>query len=231
MNKVALEEKQERQMRYGFLALLIIVMAGIHFLDPNFYPTIYHLSKDGDLRGTIHYLRSFGVYAVFISFFIDVVINIVGFLPSIFISTANGLIFGLFWGTMISWMAETTGVVISFLVMRVLFRGLAKQVIERSKMLTLLDSYDSWQAVVVARAIPYMPNGLVTAVCALSSMPFRYHLIGSMIGKLPSVALEVVVGHDVVNLGNHAMRLTIIILVVSVVYGVIWWYMKKRKGR
>ena len=37
-------------------------------------------------------------------------INIVGFLPSIFISTANGLIFGLFWGTMISWLAETLGV-------------------------------------------------------------------------------------------------------------------------
>ena len=32
------------------------------------------------------------------SFFIDVVINIVGFLPSIFISTANGLILVCFGG-------------------------------------------------------------------------------------------------------------------------------------
>ncbi len=52
-------------------------------------------------QGTIAYLKTFGVYAVFMSFFIDVVINVVGFLPSIFISTANGLIFGLFWGTII----------------------------------------------------------------------------------------------------------------------------------
>lgn len=98
MNKVDLEEKQERRMRYGFLALLLLVLGGIHFMDPAFYPTVYQLSKSGDLGGTITYLRGFGVYAVFVSFFIDVVINIVGFLPSIFISTANGLIFGLFWG-------------------------------------------------------------------------------------------------------------------------------------
>ena len=225
MNKVDLEEKQERRMRYGFLALLLLVLGGIHFMDPAFYPTVYQLSKSGDLGGTITYLRGFGVYAVFVSFFIDVVINIVGFLPSIFISTANGLIFGLFWGTMISWLAETLGVMISFWVMRVLFRSLAKRVIEQSKTLTALDSYDSWQAVAAARAIPYMPNGLVTAICALSGMSFRSHMAGS------SVALEVIVGHDVVHLGEHSLRLTIIIIVVSVVYGAVWWYMKKRKNR
>ena len=52
-----------------------------------------------------------------------------------------------------------------------------------------------------------------------------------MLGKLPSVALEVIVGHDVVHLGEHSLRLTIIIIVVSAVYGAVWWYMKKRKNR
>lgn len=68
MNKVDLEEKQERRMRYGFLALLLLVLGGIHFMDPAFYPTVYQLSKSGDLGGTITYLRGFGVYAVFVSF-------------------------------------------------------------------------------------------------------------------------------------------------------------------
>ena len=126
-------EKGERKFRLSVLALLILVLAAIHFFDPTFYPTIYHLSKDGDLRGTIAYLHSFGIYAAFMSFFIDVVINIVGFLPSIFISTANGLIFGLFWGVIISWLAETVGVLISFYVMRTLFRGMAMNIINKSK--------------------------------------------------------------------------------------------------
>lgn len=224
-------EDEQRKLHIGLLLLLLAVFLGIHFLDPSFYPTIYHLSKDGDLHGTIRYLKGFGIYAAMVSFFIDVVVNIVGFLPSIFISTANGLIFGLFWGTVVSWLAETTGVIMSFYIMRTLFRGMAKDIIAKSRTLTKLDEYDSWQAVAFARAIPYMPNGLVTAIAALSSMPFRYHLIGSLIGKLPSVALEVVLGHDIINMGTHAIRLTVIVVTVAIVYGLIWWYMKKRNRK
>ena len=209
--------------------MLVLSLGAIHLIAPDFYPTILRMIREQDLEGLIAYLQSFGVWAVFVSFFIDVVINIVGFLPSIFISTANGLIFGLFWGTIISWLAETTGVVISFWAMRVLFRTMAMHLIEKSKTLSRLDQYESWQAVAVARAIPYMPNGLVTAVSALSSMPFERHLLGSLIGKLPSVALEVCVGHDIVRMGEHAERLTIIIVVVALIYGIIWWYGRKRK--
>lgn len=183
------------------------------------------------MRGTIAYLHSFGIYAVFMSFFIDVVINIVGFLPSIFISTANGLIFGLFWGVIISWLAETVGVLISFYVMRTLFRGMAMNIINKSKTLKKLDSYDSWQAMAAARAIPYMPNGLVTAIAALSSMHFRSYALGCLIGKLPSTALEVILGHDVVNMEEHALRLTILIILVTLVYGGIWYYNRKRNQK
>lgn len=223
------DEKGERRFRLILLAVLVLSLASIHLIAPGFYPTILQLIRDQDLDGLIAYLRSFGIWAVFVSFFIDVVINIVGFLPSIFISTANGLIFGLFWGTIISWLAETTGVVISFWAMRVLFRTMAMHLIEKSKTLSKLDQYESWQAVAVARAIPYMPNGLVTAVSALSSMPFERHLWGSLIGKLPSVALEVCVGHDIVNMGEHAERLTVIVLLVAAVYGAVWWYGRKKK--
>lgn len=223
------DEPEERRFRLILLGAMVLALASIQLFAPTFYPTIIHLTQSRDLDGLIVYLRSFGIWAVFISFFIDVVINIVGFLPSIFISTANGLIFGLFWGTVISWLAETTGVVISFWAMRVLFRTMAMHIIEKSKTLSKLDQYESWQAVAFARAIPYMPNGLVTAISALSSMPFQRHMWGSLIGKLPSVALEVCLGHDIVRMGEHAMRLTIIIIAVGVVYGGLWWYMKKRK--
>lgn len=223
------DERQERRFRLVLLALLVLALASIQLFAPDFYPRVYHLTTGGNLDGLIEYLRSFGAWAVVISFFIDVMINIVGFLPSIFISTANGLIFGLFWGTIISWLAETVGVAISFWAMRVLFRGMAANIIAKSKTLSKLDSYESWQAVAFARAIPYMPNGLVTAICALSSMSFSRHFWGSLLGKLPSVALEVCVGHDVVRMGEHAMRLTIILVGMAIAYGALWWVMKRKK--
>ena len=230
MKKRNWEEKEERCFRLGLLSVLLLMFLAIHFLDPSFYPTIYCLSESGDLKGTIEYLKGFGIYAAVMSFFIDVVVNVVGFLPSIFISTANGLVFGLFWGTIISWLAETVGVIISFYVMRTLFRGMAKHVIEKSQTLKKLDAHESWQAMAIARAIPYMPNGLVTAVGALSSMSFRSYALGCLVGKFPSVALEVILGHDMVNFEEHSMRLTLIVGAVCLVYGVLWWVMKRRKG-
>lgn len=222
-------EKGERRFRLAILALMILALAVIHWIDPSFYPTIYRLSNEGDLRGTIAYLKSFGIYAVFVSFFIDVVINIVGFLPSIFISAANGLLFGLFWGVIISWLAETVGVIISFYAMRTLFRGMAMNIINKSKTLQKIDSYDSWEAIAAARAIPYMPNGLVTAVSALSSMHFRHYAFGCLVGKLPSTAIEVVLSHDVINMEQHALRLTILVILITAVYAFIWYYQKHKK--
>lgn len=224
-------EKGEQRFRLLILGLLILVLFSIHWLDPTFYPTVYQLSQNGNFEETIAYLKSFGVYAAFMSFFIDVVINIVGFLPSIFISTANGLIFGLFWGVVISWLAETVGVIISFYMMRTLFRGVAKNIIQKSKMLSRLDAHESWQAMATARAIPYMPNGLVTAVAALSSMTFRDYALGCLVGKLPSTALEVILGHDVLNLEQNSLRLTVIIVAVAVIYGGVWYYYRKRNRK
>lgn len=224
-------EKGEQRFRLLILGLLILVLFSIHWLDPTFYPTVYQLSQNGNFEETIAYLKSFGVYAAFMSFFIDVVINIVGFLPSIFISTANGLIFGLFWGVVISWLAETVGVIVSFYMMRTLFRGVAKNIIQKSKTLSRLDAHESWQAMATARAIPYMPNGLVTAVAALSSMTFKDYALGCLVGKLPSTALEVILGHDVLNLEQNSLRLTVIIVAVAVIYGGVWYYYRKRNRK
>ena len=224
-------EREERYIKWGLLALLIVLLAGIHWLDPAFYPTIWKLSQSGDFSGTVRYLKSFGAAAMLVSFLIDVIINIVGFLPSIFLSTANGLVFGIGWGILISWVGETVGVIISFWMMRTLFRGMAERLIAKNKMLTKLDRYSTMWAMAIARAVPYSPNGLVTALGALSSISYRDYIIGCFLGKLPSVAIEVIVGHDLVNADENHLRLPVMVLGVTVVYGALWWWTQRRKAR
>ena len=141
----------ETHIKIAFFAMLLIMLAAIYVAIPDFYSTVWQLSTSGNMQGTIDYLRSFGAWAVLVSMIIDIVINIVGFLPSIFISTANGVLFGVAGGTVVSWVAETIGVIISFFFMRTLFRNKAKKVIEKSKMLSKLDHYSTWQAMTLAR--------------------------------------------------------------------------------
>lgn len=221
----------ETHIKIAFFVILIVLLLAIHLAIPDFYRTVWQLSTSGNMHGTIHYLRSFGVWAVLVSMIIDIVINIVGFLPSIFISTANGVVFGVVGGTFVSWFAETIGVIISFFFMRTLFRNKAKKVIEKSKMLSKLDHYSTWQAMTLARAVPYSPNGLVTALGALSHISYRDYILGCFIGKLPSVACEVLVGHDLVMMEGHSMRLTVVLIAIAIIYGGLWYWHRRQKAK
>jgi len=209
--------------------LLLILVVGIEVLVPGFYIRLAQLATSKD--AIVEYLKSFGHWAMIVSFILDVLVNASGFLPSVFISTANGLVFGLFVGILISWLAETTGVIISFIVLRYFFRDFAETIIQKSDSLRELDDVSGNKGflwMLFMRAMPYMPSGLLTAVGAISKISLRSYVFANLIGKLPSTALEVLVGHDLVNLNEHYYRLTIWIIMIILAYGCVRWWKKRR---
>ena len=210
------------------VVLLVALFGLIHFLAQDFFTNTFKLAVSGNVNGLVEYLRSFGPWAIVVSFFLDVLINAGSIFPSIFLSTANGLIFGLPLGILISWLAETVGVVISFLLMRFFFRSTAEKLIAKSNSLKHIDEASGkhgleWMA--FARALPYFPSGILTAVGAVSSISVRDYVIANLIGKFPSTALEVVIGHDLVNYKEHSERLAILVILVVLIF---WGYKKYR---
>ena len=211
------------------VAVLLVALFGlIHFFAQDFFTNTFKLAVSGNVNGLVEYLRSFGPWAIVVSFFLDVLINAGSIFPSIFLSTANGLIFGLPLGILISWLAETVGVVISFLLMRFFFRSTAEKLIAKSNSLKHIDEASGkhgleWMA--FARALPYFPSGILTAVGAVSSISVRDYVIANLIGKFPSTALEVVIGHDLVNYKEHSERLALLVILVVLIF---WGYKKYR---
>ena len=214
------------------VAVLLVALFGlIHFFAQDFFTNTFKLAVSGNVNGLVEYLRSFGPWAMVVSFFLDVLINAGSIFPSIFLSTANGLIFGLPLGILISWLAETVGVVISFLLMRFFFRSTAEKLIAKSNSLKHIDEASGkhgleWMA--FARALPYFPSGILTAIGAVSSISVRDYIIANLIGKFPSTALEVVIGHDLVNYKEHSERLAVLVIVVVVIF---WCYKKYRDSK
>lgn len=214
------------------VAVLLVALFGlIHFFAQDFFTNTFKLAVSGNVNGLVEYLRSFGPWAMVVSFFLDVLINAGSIFPSIFLSTANGLIFGLPLGILISWLAETVGVVISFLLMRFFFRSTAEKLIAKSNSLKHIDEASGkhgleWMA--FARALPYFPSGILTAIGAVSSISVRDYIIANLIGKFPSTALEVVIGHDLVNYKEHSERLAVLVIVVV---GIFWGYKKYRDSK
>ena len=219
------DKKKERYIQLGLLSGLVALGLLVYILVPGFYDDMWELILSGDVQRMAEVLQSYGPWAMVISFVLDVLINALGFLPSIFFSTANGLLFGLVPGIIISWLAETVGVVLSFMIMRYILRDTAHKVIEKSEFLLKVDDFSGKSGLTVmlfARAIPYFPSGIITALGAISQISLRDYIIANLVGKFPSTALEVIVGHDAVLLQDNLGRLTIVILVASVLYFLLW---------
>ena len=199
--------------------LLIGCLLAIHVFAPGVTENLCHLARGGNLKETTDYLRSFGPWAIVVSFFLDVLINALGFLPSIFLSTANGVIFGLPLG---------------ITVLRYFLRDEAEKLITKSNNLKRLDEMSSkggLTAMALARTLPYFPSGILTALGAVSRMSARDYIIANLIGKFPSTALEVVVGHDVVNFRAHMDRLAVLTTLVIIVYGGLLYHRKRKEKK
>ena len=229
------DKKKERYIQLGLLGALVALGVIVHILVPGFYDDMWELVISGDVNRMAEVLQSYGPWAMVISFVLDVLINALGFLPSIFFSTANGLLFGVVPGIIISWLGETVGVVLSFMIMRYILRDTAHKVIEKSEFLLKVDDFSGKNGLAVmlfARTIPYFPSGVITALGAISQISLRDYIIANLIGKFPSTALEVIVGHDAVLLQDNLGRLTVVIVAATVVYFLLWkGYQRWVKGR
>ena len=225
---------EQKNIQLGIKLVAIALLFGMviigYMVRPDVMVTIWSLSTSGDIDGTVEFLRSFGVWAMVISILIDVIINVVGFLPSIFISTANGVIFGIIPGIIISWFAETVGVILSFLLFRTLLRHSAEEIIDKSNMLKKLDELsgtNGFKVMLFARSLPYFPSGIVTALGAVSRISVKDYILSNMIGKFPSTALEVLIGHDVVNYEENMGRLALVVVGATLVYAIYWQYHRR----
>ncbi|TCS80910.1 TVP38/TMEM64 family protein [Pectinatus cerevisiiphilus] len=219
----------EKKIRLAGYLLIVFFIGGIYIVSPNFYKNLFHVIISGNMTEIAAYIDSFGMMAIFFGFVLVLLINIVG-LPSIFAITANGLLFGPTIGIIISWLAETAGVIIGFLFMRTILRPSAEKLIHKSKKLSKIDDLsgkNGFKVMLFLRSLPYFPSGVLTAFGAISKISLRDYSLSSFIGKLPATALEVMIGHDVFTYNQNLKRLAIIIVLAIIVYGGLWFFNKK----
>ena len=214
--------------------LIVLLFLVIHIVAPEFLPEIIELLSHGDILEIAEYIRSYGSMAIVFAFLLTLFVNALGFPPAIIFSTANTLIFGIIPGIILSCIAETIGVTISFLLLRFFFRDTAEKIISKSKFLSSIDHYSSEKGFVVmliARMVPYVPSALLNAVGALSSLSLRDYFIASLIGKFPSTGIEAIIGHDTILHEEDPTRIIVVVIFAIILIAWAWHYEKSVKSR
>lgn len=131
----------------------------------------------------------------------------VALFPNSFLTIASGALFGLFWGTVYSFIASVLGAAAAFLTSRYLLRDrLARRVVAnpRFQRVDRAICRHGLRVMLLIRLSPVLPFSLLNYVLGLSRVRLRDYLIGS-IAMLPGTALYVypgVVAGEIIAIGT-----------------------------
>ncbi len=203
----------------------------IYYSYPEFFKKIFICLAIGDIKSLAFYLKSFGNWTLSLLLLLFVVLTFDLFFPFILLEGAVAMIYGVFWGVIISWVGEVSGAIFMFVFARFFFRGKITSWLEKSRYLKQADDYSSqhgFRILFYARVFPLVPTGIITSVAAISKISNRDFLIATTLGKLPPIIIKVVLGYDIINVKENGVK-SAIALILIVVFCYIVFLLKKEK--
>lgn len=141
----------------------------------------------------LHLFHSYPEYALVASLAINIVIALLGFVPSVFLTAANILFFGFWEGTFISFAGESIGAFIAFLLYRYGFkRSIGNKIAAYPQVNKLLNAtgQEAFLAILSLRLIPFVPSGIITFAAAIGAVRPVTFLVASSVGKAPALLME-----------------------------------------
>jgi len=149
------------------------------------------LAARADIAPLRDYMLGFGWWAPVISALLQIVTSVIAPLPSFVLAFVNAMLFGLWWGALLTWSTALLAAAICF----AMARSLGRPVVERFVPGGALAGTDRFferhgvMAVLVARLIPFVNPDVLSYAAGLTNMRWRLFLLSIAVGSLPSTAL------------------------------------------
>jgi uncharacterized membrane protein YdjX (TVP38/TMEM64 family) len=180
------------------LALLVVaaglVGTGVFAVHPDVRAGLGHvvdLLAASDLAGVREYLRSFGVWAPLVSAALIQVQAVIAPLPSFPLMYVNGLLFGTWWGGLLSWVSILLSAVLCFGLGRLFGRPVVERVVSPGALARAdahLARYGA-SAVFIGRLIPLTAFDLLSYAAGLTRMRLGPFCVATGLGMAPAIFL------------------------------------------
>jgi uncharacterized membrane protein YdjX (TVP38/TMEM64 family) len=192
-----------------YIALLLIAIIVILLA-----PYAWNLLSGESLADIATYVRGFGPWAPLASLALMVLQTIIVPLPGSFVTAANGAIFGLWWGTLLSWTGGLLGGSVAFWIARSLGGQFVERWVgnnERAWAQRLSQGNGFW-AILIARLIPGLSFDIISYLAGLSTISYPRFLLATAIGMLPGTFAFTLFGSDLTQASENAWRLSLLAL-------------------
>jgi len=170
-------------------------------------------------------IRSWGIAAPLMSILLMVLQSVIAPLPAMFITGVNGLLFGVFWGTIISWTGAMCGALVSFGIARWFFDNYARRILGDKKIMEYvgrISTKHGFMIVLIARLFPHVSFDMISYAAGLSTIRTWHFMLATGIGMLPGTIIYTVFGHEISKVRQYSKVLLIFSSIIIIVLVAIW---------
>jgi uncharacterized membrane protein YdjX (TVP38/TMEM64 family) len=212
--------KRNKWLFYALLAVLIMAILCFSFV--NICPLIEIVLPSLQINKTtiISFIRSLGAWGSVASIGLMIMHSFVPF-PAEFLTIANGMVFGPFWGVVITWSGAMLGAYASFGLTRLYGRPFVAKKVNSSK----LKKLDHWvqqqgtMSLLLSRFIPLISFNLINYGAGLTKISWWTFTWTTGIGILPITIIMVTMGNNF-NMFPWWVWLILLTTIIGVTYGI-----------
>ena len=140
------------------------------------------------------------------------------FFPVAVLALAGGLLFGLWWGSIYTFLGAMINCTVMFMLSRTIGYARVKGLMEKKlsekwqKRLAAAAGREGFLLLVVLRLIPAVPYNLINYAFGLTAMGYPAYLLGSAIGIIPGTLVFINIGDKAMDVTSPGFWLAILLL-------------------
>ncbi|WP_057912605.1 TVP38/TMEM64 family protein [Peribacillus muralis] len=172
-------------------------------------------------------IASSGPLAIVVSLIMNVIISVLSFIPSVFITAANITVFGFQNGLIVSYIGEIIGAAVSFWLYRRGIQSIPPKFMNNRWIMRLQKSqgFPAFWMILLLRLLPFIPSGVINLAAALSRASMMIFFTATSIGKLPALLIEAYSVTQVMK-ASYEVRIGLVLLISIIA---LLYYVKKTR--
>ena len=185
--------------RWLLFADIVIIIALAYWALPGFRGIAQRVISPmamGDVRALKEFILSFGWWAPVVSAFLMILQTLIAPLPAFVLAIANAMVFGLFWGFLLTCGSALVAALIAFYLSRWLGRPFVQRWSRARPMDALFERYGAW-GVLVLRLFPIISFDFISFAAGVTAIRAKHFALATFVGMLPAAIAYSLLGESI----------------------------------
>lgn len=208
-----LSKKTKKILKIATIVLIFLIV-GLYIFNTDFKNTINSVLGNFSNQEKIQaFIKSYGPYAMGISFLLMIFQSLMAPLPAFIITLSNAALFGWWQGAILSWTSAMVGAALCFYLAKLFGRDFVVKFTSEKLLKQADDFFERYgsRTIIITRLLPFVSFDLISYAAGLTNMKFKNFLIATGLGQLPATIVYSYVGGQLSG-GAQKMFIGLLIL-------------------